>query len=307
MILNYSDVGKLVVLTVKQDWGPGQIMRIEDGFAYVRFRDCADKRLKKFSITDNLLFLATSQTDAKLVEIIEKDLNKRRPPAAPPRMLDFDQAQEIFKARYPQTFFNTPYKNGTEKGGTYPLKNLARDFHAAFGNGQLRQMVDTRSAKLLEERALSVLKDQDLIIRRELKCFKDLLKDEALTLAYFKALADILGAGNTDEASMKPYFEAVNACPVPGFANWPNATLFPFLARPERHMLLKPHLAQAFAAMMGNPLIYQRHPNWKTYSDLLEMAKGYLTLLKPMGAKDYLDVFAFMKVVLEGAKQKTTV
>ncbi len=306
MILNISDVGKLVVLPIKLDWGPGRILKIEEGFAHVFFRDCEDRSAKKYPAGDNLLFWATTQTDERLDEILQAAQKKKRP-AASRRRLEFNEALRIFKARFPQTFFDYLYKNGTGKGGHSQAEGLSRDYHAAFGNGLLRRLVETRSVQGIVDRSLSILRGQDMLYGKAFEGFKVLLKDEVSTLAYFQALVEILEMGNPTETSIKSYFEAVKACPVPGFAKWPNATLFPFLARPERFMLLKPLMARSYAARLGHPFEFEHELNLWTYLDLLEMARGTLSLLKPMGARDYLDVFAFMTVVLEGAEQKTAV
>jgi hypothetical protein len=282
-------------------------LKIERGIAHVFFRDCEDQKAKKYLASENLLFLATSQKDERLEEVFQAARKKNRPSARRPRRLNFNQALEIFKARYPQTFFDYLYKSGSGKGGHSQAEGLSRQYHAAFGNGLLRRWVETRSVQVLVERSLSILKNQDLLYGKAFEGFKALLKDEAATLAYFQALVEILETGNPNEAAMKAYFTAVKAIPVPGFAKWPNITLFPFLARPERHMLLKPLMARAYAVRLGHPFEFEHELNLWTYSDLLEMARSTLSLLKPMGARDYLDVFAFMTVVLEGVDQKTAV
>jgi hypothetical protein len=168
-------------------------------------------------------------------------------------------------------------------------------------------MVENHSVHLMTEQAEAILEGQDLIFRGELKSFLQLLRDEKETFFYFKALSQVLGPVGINEPTMRPYFETVTACPVQGFGKWANATLFPFLARPGCHMLVKPNLAKNFASHMGHHLAWEHQPNWTTYCSVLDMAAGYLVLLKPLGARDYLDVFSFMKAVCEGAEQAAPV
>jgi hypothetical protein len=307
MDITKKDVGKLVILPIKESWGPGKILKIEKGFAFIRFRDCEDAMAKKYPLTGNILIKADGQTDAALDELIAKKIRKKRETAAPLPLLDFNQGLGIFKSRYPQAFTDLLYRGGPGAGGQYALEHLAREFQSAFGDGQLRHMVENHSLRVIADRAQAILNEQDLIYRGEIKCFKELLNNETESLLYFKALSNVLGPVEVNEGTMKPYFEMVNASTIQGFAKWPNATFFPFLARPESHMLLKPHVAKDFATMMGHGLLYEHHPNWRTYSALMEMAAGYLVLLKPLGARDYLDVFSFMTVIYDGAKQKASV
>ncbi len=307
MIINTSDVGKLVVLSIKQNWGPGKITKIEKGYAFIRFRDCGDTMARKYPLQENPLIWATAQADERLDEMLAVKPRKKREPAAPFRLLDFNQAMDIFQARYPQAFSDPHYHGGRGEGGQYAIEDAAREVHSAFGDGQLKKMVENHSLRVISDRTEAILEKQDLVLRAELKSFMQLLRDEKETFFYFKALSQVLGPVEVNENTMRPYFETVNACPVQGFGKWPNATLFPFLARPECHMLVKSNLTKSFATHLGHPLAYEHHPNWRTYSAVMEMSAGYLVLLKPFGARDYLDVFSFMKVVSEEVGQKTTI
>jgi len=307
MDINTSDVGKLVILSIKQNWGPGKIIKIEKGFAHIRFRDCGDTMNRKYPLRDNPLIWSVTQTDERLDEMLSKKPRKKRQPAAPFRKLEFNQALGLFKTRYPLAFSDELYLGGPGQGGQYALEKMAREFQAAFGDGQLQKMMENHSFYVLTDQAEAILKKQDLISRGELKSFLQLLRDEKETFIYFKALAQILGPVEVTEPTMRPYFETVSACPVQGFGKWANATLFPFLARPGCHMLVNPNLAKSFASHMGHFLAWEDQPNWGTYFAVMEMAARYLVLLKPLGARDYLDVFSFMKAVCEGAEQKSTV
>ena len=72
-------------------------------------------------------------------------------------------------------------------------------------------------------------------------------------------------------------------------------TLLPFVARPDLHMLLRPR----FACEVGHrlELAFEPRPNWSTYSALLRSTELLLERLRPIGARDHVDVEAFMHVV----------
>jgi hypothetical protein len=48
------------------------------------------------------------------------------------------------------------------------------------------------------------------------------------------------------------------------------------------------------AARMSYDLKYDSTPNWETYDQTLRMAQQLLAKLTPLGAKDMIDVQAFM-------------
>jgi hypothetical protein len=74
-------------------------------------------------------------------------------------------------------------------------------------------------------------------------------------------------------------------------------TLLPFVARPDVHMLLRPHFACDVAQRLGVELAYEAEPNWPTYASLLASAGQLLEKLRPLGARDHVDVEAFMHAV----------
>jgi hypothetical protein len=61
-------------------------------------------------------------------------------------------------------------------------------------------------------------------------------------------------------------------------------------------MFLKPEKTKAAADTLGFDLRYDATLNWDTYAALLRMGDLYLSLLKPRGAKDFVDVQSFIFV-----------
>ncbi|MGB8932955.1 MAG: hypothetical protein WCC48_17055, partial [Anaeromyxobacteraceae bacterium] len=79
--------------------------------------------------------------------------------------------------------------------------------------------------------------------------------------------------------------------------SWQLVTLLPFLAQPERHMLLRPKLTSQAAHRLGLELRFAADPNWVTYSTLLKSGELLLEKLRPIGASDLVDVESFLTVV----------
>ncbi len=69
MQINEADLGKIVQLPVKPEWGLGIISKVENRFALILFRDTGDKTAKKFYRAENNLKLAPDQE--------QPDLHKR--------------------------------------------------------------------------------------------------------------------------------------------------------------------------------------------------------------------------------------
>lgn len=69
---------------------------------------------------------------------------------------------------------------------------------------------------------------------------------------------------------------------------WPVATAFGFLARADRHLLLKPRVTDKAAHVYGFDLAYLPQPDWRGYERLLTFAA--------IVRRDMIDVQSFMWV-----------
>jgi hypothetical protein len=78
---------------------------------------------------------------------------------------------------------------------------------------------------------------------------------------------------------------------------WPIATVFPFVAAPAQHAFLSPRTACAAAERLGRDLRYDAAPNWTTYAALRTFSAQLLSRLEPLGARDLVDVEAFLHAI----------
>ena len=76
--------------------------------------------------------------------------------------------------------------------------------------------------------------------------------------------------------------------------------MFLYLADPFKHMFLKPQVTKSAAESLGFDLKYDATPNWLTYDALLRLGYTYLERLRPMGARDFIDVQSFIYVTCGG-------
>ncbi len=69
MQINENDLGKIVQLPARPQWGFGIISKVENRFAHIIFRSTEEKAAKKYSRSENPLNLAAEQD--------QPDLHKR--------------------------------------------------------------------------------------------------------------------------------------------------------------------------------------------------------------------------------------
>lgn len=179
-----------------------------------------------------------------------------------------------------------------------------RRAHEAYverlGGGEGERLLAAGEVGELVERSLVVERLVRPLLPNAVKAsFEEALADLAAARGYFAALFDVLAAPAPDATRFEALAAAVEALPSahPLESSWPIATLLPFIARPDVHMALGSRSTCDLAHRLGHELAYDPRPNWATYSALLASAATLLEKLRPLGARDHVDVDAFMHVV----------
>ena len=143
-----------------------------------------------------------------------------------------------------------------------------------------------------------VVQSVNLLSRFEMMALSDGLKDVAAAKRYLEALAALLSQDAADPEGFDHLANAVSSLPAEkGKARvftWPVVTLVPFLADPKRFMFLKPGVTRVAADRLAFDLLYDSTPQWRTYSRLLKMSSILMESLRPLGARDMIDIQSFI-------------
>jgi len=201
-----------------------------------------------------------------------------------------------FLEAFPLGFADPKYVgDGKERASRW--RRAHETYEETLGRGEGERLLAAGDVAGLAERALRVEKQvRPLHKDAEKASFDAGLKDGEAARGFFAALFELLAA----PAPERSRFEALAAAAAglaPGAApesGWPIVTLLPFIARPDLHMLLRPKFAGEVAHRLGLRLSYAAEPNWFTYSALLGSAALLLEKLRPIGARDFVDVESFM-------------
>ncbi len=147
--------------------------------------------------------------------------------------------------------------------------------------------------------AVPILSSAGLVARFESAALHDAMRDKAAAQTFYEALFRLLEAPEPDGEAFDSYAATLAGLPAERgrVATWPNATAPLYLAQPERFLFLKPEVTRAAAEALAFDLHYEPQVNWTTYSALLRMGSIYLELLRPMGARDLIDVQTFIFVI----------
>lgn len=215
--------------------------------------------------------------------------------------LSHADAEARFVETFPKGFTDPGYGDAADKRDRVARWRRAHQAYAeTLAGGEGERLLAAGDVAGLVERALKVEKNVRVLNKDAGKAsLEEALKDPAAARGYFEALFALLAA----PAPAKERFEALAASVaalVPGAtpeARWPLVTLMPFVARPKVHMVLRPRFACEVGHRLGLELAFEPQPNWSTYSTLLRSVELLLERLRPLGARDHVDVEAFMHVV----------
>jgi hypothetical protein len=295
--------GQLVVHPRRPEWGPGRVLVASVSRVTVYFRDLpGDHPEAAVRIIDTRyvrLEPAASQSDPFLDNLPPyADGKFQRPPT---KRVTLQEGIEKFHGYCP-LYFEDPVYIGDLKSGERAYKWAVHEqFAETLGSGQLGDLLGAGAIDELRRRALAVEGRINLLAVFEKAAFRDGLRSDAAARRYFEALHRILEAPEIERESFEGYLHAVDSLPSEegktSPAKWTVATVLPYLAQPERFMFLKPEVTQDCAARLTFDLGYSPQLNWLTYSRLLEMSRCLLEQLRPLGARDFIDVQSFIWLI----------
>ena len=287
--------GMLVENTACPQWGPGKIVHVDDRL-HIVFRDL-EEEAKKYPIGSPCLRLATAQSDP-ILDNLPPLHEKGGSWMLPSKRLNLESLKRRFLYEFPAGFADPKY---FDQECDYKLAAHVK-FQEILGLEHARDLLKEGQFRSLATKGLQVLGAVNLLSPYESAAFHDAMQNDDAVRAFFTSLLNVLDADPLSPSIFDEYVEAVTSLPADRsrVATWPVATVFPYLASPDRYMFLKPEVTKEAANSMAFDLQYGATPNWTTYQALLNMGTVYLELLRPLGARDYLDVQSFIYVTCGG-------
>lgn len=295
MLLTPNDVGVLVEHTV---WRRGKVIEIISPYAIIHFPALADSPQgpqRKLREDAPQLTKSSVQSDPELDGI---ETGPGKPKKVSKRKVKdltnlLDEAVVWFQETYPAKFEDEKLLDADYRNKRAAQETFAANFADGRGSALVDQAQNAQIAGLLDGiyRATNVLSPFE--VKAVHKAF--VKGDESATKVLGSTLAFVAGPGH---GTFKAMAEAVSQLPADGgkVNTWPIVTLLPFLAAPHKFLALKPTNTELIATRMAFNMKYDSTPNWETYDATLRMANQLFERLKPLGAKDMIDVQTFMIV-----------
>ncbi len=285
-------------------WGPGKIVHIVGDKVHIVFRDLEEEMAKQFQVDSPALCVAEVQSDP-ILDNLPPLLEKAGRWTLPRKRLTLESLKQKFLNKFPAGFSDPLYFSDERD---YKLAAHVK-FQKLLGIEQIKGLLAIGNRRELATKASQVLGAVNIISPYESAAFHDAMKDDDAVGRFFWALLHVLESEPISRESVEALFEVVGSLPAEKgrVASWPVATALLYLADPERFMFMKPDVTKEAAASLGFDLKYDVKLGWTTYEALQRMGQVYLDLLRPLGARDFVDVQSFIYVTCDVPSKKSGV
>ena len=157
--------------------------------------------------------------------------------------------------------------------------------------------VESNSTEIANH-AVRIESRTNLLFSFEKMALRDGVRSPAGARIFAQALHDFLHGTGSIQERFERWCEALGNLPrkQTRVLTWPVATVFPFLARPEKHIFLKPNVTRRAAEEYEFEFEYSSRPNWETYASLLRFAQTVRADLRDLRPRDMIDIQSFLWV-----------
>jgi len=148
-------------------------------------------------------------------------------------------------------------------------------------------------------RAVRLESRTNLLFSFEKMALRDAVKSPAGAHLFATELYQFAYGSAKPASQFEQWVEAVERLPrkQTRVLTWPVVTVFGFIARPDKHIFLKPNVTRAAAVEYEFDFQYSSRPAWDVYANLLEFARTVRADLADLQPRDLIDIQSFLWVL----------
>lgn len=212
------------------------------------------------------------------------------------------RSRRKFELYYPGGFDDETYQVAERS-----LKERANlEWQTELGPAAFRKLMARGEFRRVADTAVRIESRTNLLFSFEKMALRDAVKTPAGARLFATELYAFLYGPGSPQRRFSDWIEALADLPQRGsrVLTWPVATVFGFIARPDRHLFFKPRVTRKAAHAYGYSLPYEPKPHWTGYQELLTFAAVIRRDLdrKPgFKARDMIDLQSFIWV--QGAEE----
>ena len=202
-----------------------------------------------------------------------------------------------FELFYPDGFGDETYQVAERS-----FKERAHlEWQAELGPVEFRKLLARGEFRHIADAAIRIESRTNLLFSFEKMALRDALKSQAGARLFATELYAWLWSRGSPQRKFQDWVQAVSELPrrEAPVLTWPLVTVFGFLARPDKHILLKPMVTRRAAHAYGFDFHYAARPAWPVYHSLLTFAailRRDLDRRPGFRARDMIDLQSFIWV-----------
>jgi len=168
----------------------------------------------------------------------------------------------------------------------------------ALARPQFESLLEQGEFESIARHAITIESRTNLLFSFEKMALRDAVRSPSGARAFAAGLAALLHGRGTPARRFERWCAVVAAQPrrQSRVLTWPIATVFGFLADPERHIYVKPNVLRAAARAYGIDFGYETRPAWAPYERILSFAARVRRDLADLNPRDQIDIQSFLWV-----------
>lgn len=204
------------------------------------------------------------------------------------------RARKHFLVYYADGFRDASYQ---ELERSYKL-DAHEKWQAQLNPKIFRALLEEGKFPEIAGRAVRIESRTNLLFSFEKMAVRDAVKPLSGASLFAEGLYDFLHGRGSDRKRFEQWVEAIASLPrrQTRVLTWPVATVFGFIAQPDKHLFLKPMVTRLAAERYGFPVHYRSRPNWETYAEALAFAETVRKDQGDLNPKDLIDLQGFIWV-----------
>lgn len=268
----------------QESWGVGKVIEVTAaGRARIFFERAGEKTL----LVDRIHLVPVSGIAAESNVLDDVAIARSRASCV---FRSLPEMKAVFLRRYPQGFSDARFVADERR----PVGEAADRIHHDLGREALRLLLADGRHDEIARRAIDLLAATSLVTASERDGLTEGLHAPESRRIFALEIEALLEGRGAYGARFARFMRCLFAL---GAARWTIATYFPALSQPAKHFFVKPQTLRQAADACHVDIGYRAEPNWESYQTMLGFARWLLRELKPAGARDLLDVQAFLATV----------
>ena len=161
-----------------------------------------------------------------------------------------------------------------------------------------RSLLRSRKYHEIARAAVAIESRTNLLFSFEKMAIRDAVHGLSGARTFATALYEYLYGAGPDDTRFENWCAAIEALPrrQTRVLTWPIVTVFPFIARPDRYIYLKPTVTREASKAYSFDFHYESRPNWPTYASLVSFAEQVRRDTRDLRPRDMIDLQSFIWV-----------